>query len=307
MLAGAGDALALDDRAILLPERSRGVRVALEIGDQELRQLIRDVLAASERAVFVPGGDRAELVITDGPEASEAPAAWRLRLVTSAPATPYLGPFVLDRGHPLTTGLSLDGVIWGAGQGAGEPAAGALAARESVIAAGDVALVADREAAGGRHLLTLSWRPDASTVQRSPNWPILWWNLLEWRARSVPGVRATNLRLGGEAAVGLAAATGEAELELPDGSKRRLTARGGRLAIPAEQLGIHRLRHGGRTDRWVVNALAAEESDLRRAASGRWGDWKDDGAARWESRNAAWVLLLLAAAGLVLHLVWSRR
>ncbi len=143
-------------------------------------------------------------------------------------------------------------------------------------------------------------------MQRTPNWPILWWNLLEWRALSVPGVRSANLRLGGEAAVGLTVATGEAELELPDGSTRRLAARGGQLAIPAEQLGIHRLRHGGRTDRWAVNALAATESDLRRAASGRWGSWSDQAAARWEVRSVAWVLLLVASAGLVLHLAWSR-
>ncbi len=319
-LAGDGDALAVDDRAILLPERSRGVRVGIEIGDPDLRQLIRGVLAASERAIFVSdrvagdavggdavGGDRAELVITDG-TATDA-SAWRLRLVTGEPAKPYLGPFVLDRGHPLTAGLSLDGVIWGAGADVSlAPPRGDLAvdsAAVPVVTAGDVALLADREETGGRHLLTMFWRPDLSTVQRTPNWPILWWNLLEWRARSVPGVRAANLRLGGEASIGLAASIREAELALPDGSRRRLAARGGRLAIRAEQLGIHRLQHGGRSDRWAVNALAAEESDLRRAQSGRWGGWSDDAAVRWQTRSVAWVLLLIAAAGLVLHLLWS--
>ncbi len=291
----ADDALDLDDEAILLPERRRGVRVALEIGDPGLRQLISEALAASERAIFSAG--RAELMITDG-DAEEAPGAWRLKLVTRGPAKSFLGPFVLDRGHPLTAGLGLYGVIWGAG-----PAAGPVNGTP-VIAAGDVALLADRETAGG-HDLTLFWRPDQSTVQRTPNWPILWWNLLEWRSGSVPGVRAANLRLGGEASIGLAAAGGDAELELPDGSRRRLAVRGGRLQVPAELLGIHRLRHGGRADRWVVNALAAAESDLRGVASGRWGDWSDAAAARWEARSAAWMLLLAAAAGWVLHLFWS--
>ena len=296
--ADSGDALALDDQAILLPERNRGVRVALEVGDVELRQLIRDTLAASERAIFTQ--DRAELVITDGAIAEMTPAGWQLRLVTGGPTKPYFGPFVLDRGHAMTDGLDLDGVIWGAG----DDSTGSLG--EPVITAGDVVLFADREVAGGGHALTMFWRPDQSTVQRTPNWPILWWNLLEWRGHSIPGVRAANLRLGGEAKVGLAAADGSAELELPDGSRRRLTAQGGRLAIQAEQLGIHRLQHGSRSDRWAVNALAAGESDLRNAESGRWGSWDDGGAARWQARSVAWILLLMTAAGLVLHLFWTR-
>ncbi len=306
--SASGDALALDDRAILLPERSRAVRVALEIGDSELRELIRDVLVASERTVLSP--ERADLVIADGAEAAGGrTTGWRLRLITGSPAKPYLGPFVLDRGHALTAGLDLDGVIWGAAETAGEDAVGA-----PVITAGDVVLLADREAADGgragnapqhsRHL-TMVWRPDTSTVQRTPNWPILWSNLLEWRARSLPGVRAANLRLGGEAGIGSAAADGSAELELPDGSRRRLTARRGRLAVSAEQLGIYRLHHGGRSDRWAVNALAAEESDLRRAESGRSGGWRDDDAVSRQRRGVAWVLLLLAAAGMVLHLAWT--
>ncbi len=297
-----GDALAIDDQAILLPERRRAVRVGLEIGDPGVDRQVRRALAASGRAIIA--GDRPGLVITDA-GGVEAEGAWHLRLVTGGTAVPYLGPFVLDRGHPLTAGLGLEGVIWGAGQGAGQ-GAGEAVEGTPVVTAADVTLLADREAAGGRHRLAFYWQPDLSTLQRTPNWPILWSNLLEWRARSVPGVRSANLHLGGEAIVGLVENVESAELELPDGSRRRLAARGGSLTIAAEQTGIHRLRHGGRSDRWAVNALAAAESDLRRAAGGRWGDWREGAAARWQRRGIGWALLLAAAAGLVLHLVWSR-
>ncbi len=303
--AVGGDGLDLDDHAVLLPERRRAVRVALRVGEVGLREQVRRALDASQRALLVP--DRAELTITDA--AAEPEGAWSLHLVTGGEAVPYLGPFVLDRGHPLTAGLGLEGVIWAAGE------AGEAAGEAAVVAAGDVTLLADREGVAGGHRLTLYWRPELSTLQRTPNWPILWSNLLDWRARSLPGVRAANLRLGGEAQVGLAADVGSrrrrasdhwVELELPDGSRRRLAARGDSLTVAAEQPGIYRLHHGGRSDRWAVNALAAGESDLRRAASGRWGGWQD-GAARWQRRGVGWVLLLLAAAGLVLHLIWSDR
>ncbi len=296
------DALELDDQVVLLPERKRGVRVALEIDNEGLRRQIREALTAAERAILLPeASDRVELVISDRVGSESAPATWRLRLNSSGSVKPYLGPFVLDRGHPLTAGLSLDGVIWGAGQDAGDGSVG-----DPVITAGDVTLLADRATVDHRHDLTLYWSPDQSTLQRTPNWPILWWNLLEWRARSVPGVLMANQRLGSEVTVGLAEAAGEAELELPDGSRRRWTRPGQSLAIRTEQLGIHRLHHGGRTDRWAVNALAAEESDLRRAKSGRWGGWNERRATGRESRSVAWVLLLAATAGGVLHLAWSR-
>ena len=35
--------------------------------------------------------------------------------ITESEASAYLGPFVIDLTHPLTEGLSLGGVVWGAG------------------------------------------------------------------------------------------------------------------------------------------------------------------------------------------------
>ncbi len=289
---------ALDDRAILLPERRRFVRVELSFADQKLRRLIGEAVDATGLALRSPRD--AQLVITDDADAPAPAGGWRLVVAAGDGAVPYVGPFVLDRGHPLTSGLALDGVIWGAAAGAGGGEGGA-----AVVTAGDVILLDDRETADGRHRLTLRWLPELSTLQRTPNWPILWWNLLEWRARSIPGVRAANLRLGGLADVGLRPGAESVELLLPDGSARSLSGHGGRLEIRADQVGIHQLRHAGRTDRWAVNALAPAESDLRRAQSGRWGDWESAASARWERRSIAWALLLLAAAALVAHLAWT--
>jgi hypothetical protein len=70
--------------------------------------------------------------------------------------------------------LSLDGVVWGAGKTS-------LPAAASVITAGNIPLLTDVERAGGRHDLRLRFRPDLSTLQNSPNWPILIWNLIDWR------------------------------------------------------------------------------------------------------------------------------
>ena len=61
---------------------------------------------------------------------------WIVQLISEKDATAYSGPFVLDRAHPLTEGLSLRGAIWGAGKSSaldGGP----------VVMAGNVPLLAD--------------------------------------------------------------------------------------------------------------------------------------------------------------------
>ena len=76
----------------------------------------------------------------------------------------------MDRSHPLTEGLSLRGVIWGAGKGAALDGA-------PVIMAGGVPLVADTELAvpggGSRHEVRIRVDWLLSTLLDSPDWPIL--------------------------------------------------------------------------------------------------------------------------------------
>src|SRR6185295_8560810 len=105
-------------------------------------------------------------------------------------------PFVVDRNHPLAEGLSLDGVIWGAGKStniAGLP----------VITAGNVPLLTCIERTDGVQEIRLSLRPDLSTLQRSPAWPVLIWNLFSWRASELTGIDQSNIRLGSEARIKL--------------------------------------------------------------------------------------------------------
>ncbi len=295
----AADASSLDDQVLLLPQPDRRVRVSLELSNPEIKQQVASAVGATQFADLVK--ERPELWISDGSEmASEAVSeeTWQLRVRAVEPAVPYLGPFIFDRSHPLTEGLSLEGVIWGAGKGARHPL------DTTIIAAGEIPLLSGRGTAQGRQLLNLFWNPDLSNVQQTTNWPILWWNLLSWRSRSVPGLQVSNYRLGSRAVVGLRSET--ATLLLPDGTRRTLTSSIGQLEVDADQLGLFQVTHGGVVDRWSVNALAAEESDLRSASSGRWGDW---GAAAegWERQGIGWIFLLLAMVGLAVHLAWTTR
>jgi len=66
----------------------------------------------------------------------DRPDTWVVRLLVEKEAEAFVGPFVLDRSHPLTEGLSLQGVVWGAGPGKSLPGL-------PVVLAGNVPLLTD--------------------------------------------------------------------------------------------------------------------------------------------------------------------
>lgn len=286
------DALAVDNEVTLLPESGKIVRVDLRVRDAALRALVEKAIGSSQNALLA--ADRPDLVITDESGANvESVEAWTLRIIGEKDAASFLGPFVIDRAHPLTEGLSLGGVVWGAGKAA--QLAGA-----PIITAGNIPLLADVERAG-RHDLSLRLRPDLSTLPQSPNWPILIWNLINWRAMVSPGLRQTNIRLGGDATLAVESGVESVKVVDPQRVTRQLPAREKTVLIRAEVAGVYEVNANQNKYSFAANALRREESDLTQAASGRWGNWANAAALQWEYRSVAWVLLLLALITLAVH------
>ena len=321
------DELTIDNRVDLIPAVSREVRVAVSVSSAALRPLVEKAARAARRSVPLtpdPSPQRGEgrkredpaprrgegrkrqaatpdLVVTDAADLSDVGlATWVMQLLAEKDAEAFVGPFVLDRSHPLTEGLSLQGVIWGAGKKGGLEGS-------PVVMAGNIPLLTDTEELSGRHVLRLRLRTDISDLQTSPNWPILFDNLVQWRTSSLPGLDRTNVRPGEEATLILDGAAESVLLKLPGGAERRLPVRDRHVVVRAEQVGVYELRAGGEVYRFAANALRREESDLSRCASGRWGDWLDETSLRLEYRSIGWVLLLLVLGVLSLHVALVAR
>jgi hypothetical protein len=285
------DALQVDNEVVLMPAASRSVRVDLRLRDARLRELIEKAIQSSPQAKLNP--EKPELVITDEADSNIADAeSWTLRVLNEKDASSYLGPFVVDRAHPLAEGLSLGGVVWGAGnrQLAGTP----------VITAGNVALLTDLDRAG-KHELRLRLRPEASTLQETPNWPILISNLIAWRASVAPGLRGANVRLGGEANLTVEPGVQTISLIDPQRNARQLAVRDKAVAIKADSAGVYELSANQTKYDFAANALSREESDLTEAGSGRWGNWANAPSLEWEYRSFAWLLLLFVLVVLAIH------
>jgi aerotolerance regulator-like protein len=289
----SGDALNVDNEILLMPEKEKSVRVDLRVGDAALRPVIERALQ-SMRGVLLTS-EKPELMITDAETRSENPEAWSLRIISEKEAASFLGPFVIDRAHPLSEGLSLGGVVWGSGrsqQMTGSP----------IITAGNIPLLSDLERLG-RHELRLRLRPDLSTLQETPNWPILIWNLINWRSLSAPGIESANVRLGADAALRVPAGVASVKVTDPHRKTTELRVRENNVLIKAETTGVYDIESGNSAPlvSFAVNALERGESDLNSAASGRWGDWSKATDLQREYRDLGWLLVLLAMAVLAIH------
>ena len=293
------DALAIDNEIVLLPQRRKPVHVDIRIQEPRLRFLVENALASTDRTLSAKTAP--ELVFLDETAVVEDSAeAWSIRVIAEREASAYLGPFVVDLTHPLTEGLSLDGVVWGAGateQFMGTP----------IITAGNVPLLTDAERFTGTHELRLRLRPDLSTLQNSPNWPILIWNLLQWRASQAPGLERANLRLGEVAVLRTKVGMTSVQILSPDGEVFEQPVPDRTINLRAEEVGIYEIRAGANTYAFSSNALYQAESDLTGKATGRWGDWGEATLRWWGYQSFAWFFLLLAIAILTLHLLLVKR
>ncbi len=297
------DPLAIDNRALLLPELRRTVALANLLSDEASAalRLERGLLALRDvRAVADP--QHAHLVLSSSPSVLRD---WHTELVIAAAEgerDAWIGPFLIERRHRVLQGITLDGVVWSAGQGAveGTPLISADAQPLFTEVARDDAL-----------RLWLNLDPLQTNLPASPDWPILLANVVDATRARLPGVVAANVRVGELLQFRHAGTPDEArQLRLIDPRGRPRPARGRRvLEWEASVPGLHVLeREGEQVARFAVHFVDAAESDLSAAASLRTQPdasvqralGADDDAGRQRSPWAARILalLLLAVAAL---------
>ncbi len=285
------DALAADNRVVLLPPPRQRVRVQVSIEDEQLRSLVTRTLDATGLRSTV--SSQPELVIHSQRSAPAGTNVWGLRVLTGTNIAAFTGPFVLDAAHPLTRGLELEGVLWSAEISTnftGLP----------VITAGSAPLLLAQTDALGRQQITLFLAPAQSTLVSTPNWPIFFYNLLAWRARETPGLLEHNFRLGSD--VPFRSPGGPVKLLRPDGTAKDVTQPGAELLLETETAGLYSVVAGNATNQFAVNFLSPEESDLTHASTRKLGQWDRPGDTRLEYASVVWLFLLGVLLVMVAHL-----
>jgi hypothetical protein len=285
------DALAEDNGVRLLPPIHRRVRVQVSLTNAVLAALVNRTLDATGLRAAI--SESPELVIHET-DAVAGSNCWSLCWTGADATNAYTGPFIVDTSHPAASGISLAGVVWSATAATNAPD------DVPVILAGNIPLFSAREDLTGRYHLTLNLNPGLSTLQNTPDWPILFWNILTWRLAEMPGLKESNARLGEE--VFLKTAGEPVAITSPDDAARTFPGTGGDLAIETPLPGIYSIVMGRETNQLSVNALAADESDLSACLTGQFGNWSEGTERRLEPSSVMWVFGLLALALLTAHL-----
>lgn len=300
------DALAIDDEALLLPPLRRVVGICDQWPD-DLRQALGSdrLLAALPHVRSEPDSRSAQLLLRTSPGAL-LPGQCELVVVAGDGERQALaGPFVVDRAHPWTNGLLLQGLAW-------------VAVRSELpgrvlVAAGPLALLTDEDVDGvdGAHRAWLAVDPRLGNFVRAPDWPVLAANLVDACRATVPGPIEAQVPLGGEARFRRAAAESSERLDggsafpplfviAPDG--RRTLGQGERtVGFLLDQPGVHTVVGADERPlgRFAARFVDAAESDLRllqggeRAAVPNAGDVRRSAARDTGSERRVLALLLL--------------
>jgi hypothetical protein len=216
---------------------------------------------------------------------------WLFRFRTPAKPEAFTGPFLVDRNHPLAAGLTLTGVAWGTERSAltGAP----------VVMLSDSPILTDKIVGNGDHVIEMSLQLAKSNLQSNASWPALFWNLLDWRERSLIGPQQRNVRLGGDIAVRTYG--GRVDITTPEGAIRTIAPTEGLALTVADEPGVWGASFDKRREAIAVNALEGSESDTRERRSGSWGTTSSS-AVRETSSDISWLAILLAVAALSWHL-----
>lgn len=296
----AADALSFDNRALLLSPRRQPLRVQVDLPNAgemgAFRSSVIRALNATGLASVVT--TRPELIITNRTLDSPTGEAHRLELLTGDKPISFDGPFVVNRTHPVLEGTLFDALVWSVGDErvpAGTP----------LVLAGNRVLLAETETPFGKQILQMALHPQLSTLTESLDWPIFITNLVRWCLSHRPGPEEVNVRLGQSVTVNLtaeAAATGEVTLSRPDSPLQTISIHHQQLEFQAQQPGIFRVSAGTSQYEVSSNVLQADESDLRLAMTGEWGEWGELDSELDQRLNLDWAFILAVLACLIAEL-----
>jgi Ca-activated chloride channel homolog len=311
-VALSNDALARDNVVVLAEPRPRTVAVENRLPEGRGRDALTKALSA------LAGVTRAEpghLVFAnaDALDRPPAPGGWRVGfgrapaswLAVGAPQD-FVGPFVLEKRHPLLQGITLGGVVWTGALPLTPGRVRPLISTGSHALAGLAASEATRDPD-----VVVNLDLDRTNLIRSPDWPIFISNLVEMRRDSLPGPERWNHRVGEWVRVRLA--------HDPKGPLR-LRCGGVERTLPAARLlefiapspgGVLQIVEGpervGGSETVLfelgVNFLDETESNLRDRATAEVGRFAAVAAVRAasgpESDPLFWVLLAIGGAAII--------
>lgn len=251
------DALSVDNYAVLHPIPDKTVKVYFSLEGEVFRELglanAEDIFPQIQRVSSIA---EADIVFSHSPP---PPPMWSVILPNKGQNfETFAGPFALEKRHPLINGITSDGLIW-------TRDADFSLMGTPLITAGNQPLISEQKQGA-----TITWfmnlLPEKSTLQQSPDWPILFSNFIELRRSRLEGPKSLNL-VAGESFIYQAEESAKWSLE-GNATKRAFSSRGDIRIDDINPFGFWKIsREGAVEATFSVNFVDALESDLRKRKS----------------------------------------
>ena len=302
----SADALSRDNGITLVEPRPRIVGVENRLREGRGRQALIKALGAVAGVTQAESGHLA-FIEAAAIDAGPSPGVWKAAFgqppagwLRPGDSRDFIGPFVLEKRHPLLAGMTLGGVVWPGVMPLASDAVRPLASAGDQVLIGVPAVNAARP--DPAYLFNIDL--DRTNLIRAPDWPILISNLIEMRRQSLPGPERWNYRIGEWVRVRLAAEPkgalrfrcGPVERALPASRQLEFIAPspGGLLQILEGDTVLFDIG---------VNFFDETESNLRKQSTADAGRFADVTGLTAESGPASdplfWVLLTIATAAIV--------
>jgi hypothetical protein len=307
-VALSDDGLRRDNDVMLAEPRARIVAIDNQLPEGRGRDAVTRALEAVSGVTRSGSGHLAfvDAATLDQPSTTDVwhvafgrpPSSW------VAPGDPkdFIGPFVLEKRHPLLLGVTLGGVVW---TGATPIATGVL---RPLVSTGDQVLagMAAGPAFLARTAAVLNIDLERTNLIRSPDWPILISNLIEMRRQQLAGPERWNYRSGEWVRVRLDRDP-KAPLRFRCGAVER-TLPAGRLIefIAPSPGGLLQILEGDDVLFEIgVNFLDETETALRDRSTGESGEIGEVAGLRTETSATSdplfWVLLAIGTTAMMLN------
>jgi Ca-activated chloride channel homolog len=305
------DALLSDNGVVMVEPRPQIVAVDDRLKEGRGKAALEKALGALAGVVQGSPGHLAFLdAVGAGADlkVGPAPGVWQARfgrpeapLIAAGTPEDLIGPFVLEKRHPLLQGVTLGGVVW---TGVVPLSPGAV---HPLTSGGERALIGTLAPTAGSTDPAFLFNLDLERTNliRSPDWPILISNLVEMRRRELPGPERWNYRVGEWVRI---------RFDRPPTAPLRLRMGTFERDLPGTRLvefvapapgGLAQILEGDQLRFEIgINPLDEPEGDLRLARTETLGKFDDDSRERAIEAGAGfdplfWLLLAACAAAML--------
>jgi len=289
------DNLEFDNKVFLLPEKEPMLRCMMNVKDKSLAKLISKVMLSSGKVRITENAP--ELLITDS-EKENSTIPHQL-IITGLKTTSYKAPFTLNRSNSLLDGTNFKSVIWCADNTISLPGEPIVMTRKNVLFS--------QKTTEKQNLYYLNLIAKYSTLQRTPNFPILFWNLTDRIIAQRDGLRRKNYRSGDKVSLKFPKQTQKLLLVSPNGDKAELSTAINPLVINVIVPGRYKITADKKDYIFQVNPLSFDESDLLASQTGTIKGKQLYADILRNYYNISWIFLISALALLGLHAFLIRR